>query len=70
MTGLLLLVPIAIGLGLLALFAFVWCIKSRQFDDLDGAASRILLDDVDAKSQTGIGAVEVRRAKVRDPAGN
>jgi len=39
------LIPIALLLGLLGLGAFLWALKSGQFDDLDGAAHRILLDD-------------------------
>ncbi len=39
------LVPIAVGLGITALAAFVWCLRSGQYDDLDGAAERILFDD-------------------------
>jgi cbb3-type cytochrome oxidase maturation protein len=39
------LIPMAIFLGLLGLGAFIWALKSGQFDDLDGAASRILFDD-------------------------
>ena len=42
---LLYLIPIAIGLGLLGLVAFLWALKSGQFDDLEGAANRILFDD-------------------------
>ncbi|CAN1523075.1 ccoS, cytochrome oxidase maturation protein, cbb3-type [Sphingomonadaceae bacterium] len=45
MTGIALLIPIALGLGLLGLGAFFWSLKSGQFDDLDGAALRILIDD-------------------------
>lgn len=45
MTNLLILIPIALGLGLLGLFAFLWSLKSNQYDDLDGAALRILDDD-------------------------
>jgi cbb3-type cytochrome oxidase maturation protein len=40
------LVPLALGLGLVGLGAFVWSMKSGQFEDLDGAAWRIL-DDQD-----------------------
>ncbi|MGJ3261547.1 MAG: cbb3-type cytochrome oxidase assembly protein CcoS [Rhodospirillales bacterium] len=39
------LIPIALFLGLIGLVGFLWCLKSGQFDDLDGAAERILLDD-------------------------
>ena len=42
---LLYLVPTALGLGLLGLFAFLWSLKSGQYEDLDGAAYRILDDD-------------------------
>jgi cbb3-type cytochrome oxidase maturation protein len=44
-TNLLLLIPVAIGLGLLGLFAFMWTLRSGQYDDLDGAAERILHED-------------------------
>ena len=45
MTILLYLIPIALLLGLAGLGAFLWALRSGQFDDLDGAASRILFDD-------------------------
>jgi cbb3-type cytochrome oxidase maturation protein len=45
--GLLYLIPIALFLGLLGLAAFLWAMRSGQFDDLDGAAQRILFDDDD-----------------------
>lgn len=45
MTVLLWLIPAALLLGLLGLAAFLWALKSGQFDDMDGAAHRILFDD-------------------------
>ena len=45
MTGLIYLIPIALLLGALGLAAFLWALRSGQFDDPDGAAVRILLDD-------------------------
>jgi cbb3-type cytochrome oxidase maturation protein len=45
MTALLVLVPAALLLGLLGLALFLWTLRSRQYDDLDGAAARILFDD-------------------------
>ncbi len=45
MTALLILIPAALVLGALGLAAFLWAMKSGQFDDLDGAAARILNDD-------------------------
>jgi cbb3-type cytochrome oxidase maturation protein len=40
-----LLIPVALGLGVLGLSAFLWSIRNDQYDDLDGAAHRILDDD-------------------------
>ncbi len=45
MTGLVFLIPIALLLGLIGLVAFFWALKDGQFDDPDGAAMRILIDD-------------------------
>lgn len=45
MTILLVLVPLALGLGGIGLVAFLWSLKSGQYDDLDGAAYRVLSDD-------------------------
>jgi cbb3-type cytochrome oxidase maturation protein len=39
------LVPVALMLGLTGLIAFLWSLKSGQYDDIDGAAVRILPDD-------------------------
>ena len=39
------LVPMALGLGLLGLFAFLWALRSGQYSDVDGAALRVLSDD-------------------------
>lgn len=39
------LIPAAVGLGLLGLVAFLWSLRSGQYEDLDGAAERILHDD-------------------------
>jgi cbb3-type cytochrome oxidase maturation protein len=45
MSSLIFLVPLALFLGGAALAAFLWSLHSGQYDDLDGAAERILLDD-------------------------
>lgn len=50
MNILLLLIPAALALGGLGLAGFIWALKSGQFDDPDGAAARILLDDDDDAS--------------------
>ena len=45
MTGLVFLIPIALGMGALGLAAFLWAMRSGQYDDMDGAANRILIDE-------------------------
>ncbi|MEE2565071.1 cbb3-type cytochrome oxidase assembly protein CcoS [Hyphobacterium marinum] len=45
MSALLWLIPAALGLGLMGLLAFLWSVRSGQYDDLDGAAQRILIDE-------------------------
>lgn len=44
MSGLAVLIPCALGLGVLALAAFYWSLRSGQFDDIEGAGQRVLLD--------------------------
>jgi cbb3-type cytochrome oxidase maturation protein len=41
------LIPVALFLGLIGLAGFLWALKTGQFEDLDGAANRILFDDDD-----------------------
>jgi len=45
MSTLIFLIPIAFLLSLAGLAAFLWSIKSKQYDDLEGSANRILFDD-------------------------
>lgn len=45
MKSLIYLMPVAISLGLAGLGAFIWSLRSGQYEDMDGAAQRILLDD-------------------------
>jgi cbb3-type cytochrome oxidase maturation protein len=47
MTILLLLIPAALAIGGLGLAAFFWALRDGQFDDPDGNAARILMDDDD-----------------------
>ena len=39
------LILISLGLGLVGLVAFIWSLKTKQYEDMDGAAERILFDD-------------------------
>lgn len=41
------LIPAALGMGGLGLIAFLWSLRAGQYEDLDGAAHRILIDDED-----------------------
>ena len=42
------LIPMALGLGILGLFGFLWALRSGQYSDVEGAALRVLSDeDVD-----------------------
>lgn len=52
MTGIAFLIPIALLMGLAGLAAFFWSLRSGQYDDLDGAAVRILIDDDEADEET------------------
>lgn len=45
MTSLALTIPLALVMGLCSLAVFFWALRSDQFADLDGAASRILIDE-------------------------
>ncbi|MCU0883534.1 MAG: cbb3-type cytochrome oxidase assembly protein CcoS [Beijerinckiaceae bacterium] len=45
MDVLIVLMPLALGMGLLGLLAFLWSLRNRQFEDLDGAAWRGIADD-------------------------
>jgi len=45
MSGLAILIPVALLMGLGGLAFFFWAMRNGQFEDLDGAAQRVLLDD-------------------------
>jgi cbb3-type cytochrome oxidase maturation protein len=46
------LVPLALFLGLVGLAAFLWSLRNGQYDDMDGAALRVL-DDSDIAPRNG-----------------
>lgn len=41
------LIPVSLFLGGIGLVAFIWTVRTRQYDDPDGDANRILRDDYD-----------------------
>jgi cbb3-type cytochrome oxidase maturation protein len=45
MQSLIFLIPLALALGGLGLWGFLWSLKSGQYDDLEGAGWRAILDD-------------------------
>lgn len=45
MNALLWLILLSVGLGLGALVLFLWSLRAGQYEDLEGAASRILFDE-------------------------
>jgi len=45
MSVLLFLIPITLILSLCGLLAFMWCLRNRQYDDIEGSSNRILFDD-------------------------
>ncbi len=51
------LIPVALALGGAGLALFFWAMRNGQFEDLEGAANRILIDDEDDKS----GAEKIER---------
>ncbi len=50
-----LLVPFSVALGLMAVGAFFWTLRSGQYDDIQGAAARILIDDEDPDAPPSCG---------------
>ena len=58
MNVLVILIPVSLCLGGLGLAAFLWTLRSGQYDDADGAAARVLLEDTEPSDG------EVSRPKV------
>ena len=48
MSVLVYLIPIALLFGMVSLGAFLWALKSGQYEDLDGASERVLVDSEDS----------------------
>lgn len=47
MKALFVLIPVTLGMGAAGLIAFLWSMRAGQYEDLDGAAERVLMDDDD-----------------------
>ena len=53
MSGLAVLIPIAVLMGLAALAAFLWALRSGQYEDLEGASERIFEEDLEVRASAG-----------------
>ena len=60
MNILLVLGPFSVFLGLMAVGAFVWTLRDSQYDDIQGAAERILIEDDDNPDSSANGDAAVR----------
>ena len=61
-----LLAPFSVLLGLVAVGAFVWTLRAGQYDDIEGSAARILIDDEDAEGPAMQGQ-EIQHSAAEDP---
>jgi cbb3-type cytochrome oxidase maturation protein len=61
------LVPIAIGMGLAGLAAFMWTLRNGQYDDLEGAAQRILFEGNEGPLPVGDEALKSAGQRRRGP---
>ncbi|MBW4707459.1 cbb3-type cytochrome oxidase assembly protein CcoS [Roseobacter sp. YSTF-M11] len=60
MTAIIFLIPISIGLGIMALAGFVWSVAARQYENMDSDAHRILTAE-------DIPLSEAEKAMLNDP---
>jgi cbb3-type cytochrome oxidase maturation protein len=65
MSSLIYLIPLALLLGGTALAAFMWSLRSGQYDDLDGAAERIFLETDGDRADSGTGELDTSSASGR-----
>jgi cbb3-type cytochrome oxidase maturation protein len=47
------LLPGMLLLGIIGVAVFFWAVRNGQYDDMDGAANRVLLEDDDAPGDSG-----------------
>lgn len=59
------LVPVGLAMGLVGLLAFLWSMRNGQLEDLDGAAERVLLNEMDDRP---LGGRDRRETAHADPA--
>lgn len=62
MSVLVYLIPAALLFGLVSLIAFLWALKSGQYEDLDGAGERILIETEPQATESGNGKQAAKQA--------
>ena len=65
MPGLSILIPIALLLGFSGLVAFFWAMKAGQYEDLDGAAMRILIEDEGDRVESPVDGAEAGKSEAK-----
>ena len=60
------LIPLSVLLVAIIVAAFLWAIRSGQFDDLEGPAHRILLDDDEQEGQSPVESAQRHEPNGRD----
>lgn len=74
MSVLIWLIPIALLMGAIGLAAFFWSLRTGQYDDLSGAAERILLADdetsIPSPKETEQASMRIARTSVQAATGN
>ncbi|MGX5722339.1 cbb3-type cytochrome oxidase assembly protein CcoS [Shinella zoogloeoides] len=69
MTALGVLIPLSILMGIVGLVTFLWTLYARQYEDLKGAAARILLEDDDNDEPLARGNVPIQGLRMRNDQG-
>lgn len=69
MNALVCLIPLSFGLGAVSLAAFLWSLRNGQYDDLEGAAHRVLVDEERPLQAQRRAAAAPRRAGSANHAG-
>ena len=64
LTAIYLMLPVSLLLALIFLIAYVWSIRSGQYDDTRTPSLRILTDDVDA---TGVDSISKTKPSTKNP---
>ena len=61
-----LLIPLAVIIMIVAVAAFMWAVRSGQYEDLEGPAHRILMDDDDPRIPKSSPDADADRLKGKD----